>query len=615
MTSVHRTLALSALAIVAACSGKAIDVEPKGVATGGFGNEGPPSTGGTDTGGTGSGASGGTGGTGGTAIIPPPDGGGCNTRTCADLDWQCGYTVDDCGNRTDCAMCAAGEVCVGGLETPTRCMSGGAGVCPVCAGIPDCEGMPQDTILTGRVITPGRTDDDVGNQVGVPNATVYLLRTSDETELPAMPMGIPADGLACDRCQDQNLGPVLAGAVTDATGVFTIDQYVPVGVELVLVVKVGRFRRATKLTLPAEAACQTTMLPTALPENPTRLPRDMADGIAVNIPRTAVTTGPIDAMECVLEKMGLAHTEFANPGGAQRIHLYRGGDPMPGMGMTLAGSGARIDDMTPHAAALYGSVPTILGYDLVVSDCEGVDWDQDLAERTAMGASVIEFVNRGGRMFASHLSFSWLHENGMDAYTEATALTTGLGPAGTWTTMSSMQTQGTGVISIGRPQASPRVQNFADWMVNEGVTMEPTYDFPLREPRSMNLTLGPTSEEFVYLSDGDMRVQQFSFNTPYGAPEAAACGRVAYSGFHVAAAGGNGSPFANVIFPEHCMGDLTDQEKVLLYMLFDLGACIGDFPPPPDCDPQTCESLGAECGFTPDGCGAFLDCGPCRPPS
>jgi hypothetical protein len=154
-------------------------------------------------------------------------------------------------------------------------------------------------------------------------------------------------------------------------------------------------------------------------------------------------------------------------------------------------------------------------------------------------------------------------------------------------------------------------------MVNEGVTTAPAYDFMIREPRSTNLTLGATSEEFVHLTDGTMRTQQFSFNTPYGAPETAACGRVAYSGFHVSAGGGagGGSPFAEVVFPAHCMGDLTDQEKVLLYMLFDLGACIGDFPPPPDCDPQTCESLGAMCGFTPDGCGAFLDCGPCRPPS
>jgi hypothetical protein len=138
------------------------------------------------------------------------------------------------------------------------CETGGAGVCPVCSGIPDCTGQPQKTILTGRVITPGRDDTNTGNQVGVPNATVYLLRTTNVADLPAIPTGIPTGGTSCDRCEDQMLGPVLAGAVTDATGAFTIEEYVPVGVEVLLVVKVGRFRRATTLTLPASAACQTT---------------------------------------------------------------------------------------------------------------------------------------------------------------------------------------------------------------------------------------------------------------------------------------------------------------------------------------------------------------------
>jgi hypothetical protein len=510
-------------------------------------------------------------------------------------------------------MCAVNEVCVGGIDGPTECRTGGAGTCPVCSGIPDCSNAPEVTRLSGRVITPGRTDDNTGNQVGVPNATVYLLRTSSVTDLPAMPEGIPADGMSCDRCEDQMLGPVLAGAVTDATGAFTIEEFVPVGIEVALVVKVGRFRRATTITLPAEAACQNTMLPTALPDNPTRLPRDMMDGLAVNIPKIAVTTGQVDAMECVLEKMGLAHTEFANPGGTARVSLYRGG-PTTG---TPPGSGARIDDMTPHADTLYGSVATMLGYDLVVSDCEGQSWDgqdNNFNERDAMGASVVEFVNRGGRMFASHLSFSWLHENGMAAYDEADPIATGLGPAATWSTNADTTDMGTGVISVGRPSASPRIQNFADWMVNENVTMAPGYDFMIDDPRSQNTGLGPTSEEFVYQTDGNMRVQQFSFNTPYGAPAEAACGRVAYSGFHVAAMSGM-NPFSNSIFPAHCMGDLTNQEKVLLYMLFDLGACIGDTPPPPPCDPETCESVGAMCGFTPDGCGDVLDCGPCRPPS
>jgi hypothetical protein len=341
----------------------------------------------------------------------------------------------------------------------------------------------------------------------------------------------------------------------------------------------------------------------------------------VNIPRIAVSTGQVDAMECVLEKMGIAHAEFTNPGGTGRVHLFRGGSATGMMGMP-AGAGARIDEMTPHASTLYGDPATMLGYDLVVSDCEGASWDSSFAERTASGANVREFVNRGGRMFASHLSFSWLHENGTTPYDANDPIATGLGQAGTWDTTASMADNvntGTGVISLGRPSASPRIQNCADWMANETVAAAPNYDFSLVEPRSMNLTLGESSEEFVHLTEGtpepaSLRTQQFSFNTPYGAPAEEACGRVAYSGFHVSA-GGTMDAFEEAIFPMHCTGDLTKQEKVLLYMLFDLGACIGEPPPPPPCEPETCESLGAMCGFAPDGCGEVLDCGPCQPPS
>src|SRR5690606_34218415 len=129
--------------------------------------------------------------------------------------------------------------------------------------------------------------------------------------------------------------------------------------------------------------------------------------------------------------------------------------------------------------------------------------------------------------------------------------------------------------------------------------------FNIIEPRSQVANsaeengLGPYSEEFVYCESGtngcaNQRSQQFSFPTPYGAPAENVCGRVAYSGFHVSS-GGNTTAFANVVFPSYCEdealgngGLLTDQEKILLYMMFDLGACVGDDPPPPPCVRATC---------------------------
>jgi hypothetical protein len=167
-------------------------------------------------------------------------------------------------------------------------------------------------------------------------------------------------------------------------------------------------------------------------------------------------------------------------------------------------------------------------------------------------------------------------------------------------------------------------------MNNEKVALAPGYQFDINQPRSQEATLGPTSEEFVLTTEitrtgtdrqtmmmtdttttGD-QTQQFSFNTPYGAPDKDVCGRVAYSGFHVTV--GTTQDNTGQLFPDACTGDLTAQEKVLLYMLFDLATCVGDTPPPPVCTPQTCTDLSVKCGFTGDGCGKVVDCGPCTLP-
>ena len=156
-------------------------------------------------------------------------------------------------------------------------------------------------------------------------------------------------------------------------------------------------------------------------------------------------------------------------------------------------------------------------------------------------------------MFASHWSYSWI-DNGTQAYSAAQSLTTGLNPSATWTTANTNDATGTGVIARGRPQASPRIQQFTDWALGHGITTAAAgYSFSVSEPRSQATAVGTSSEEFVYRSDGNMRTQQFSFNTPYAAAAANACGRVAYSGFHVSV-GADTNGFA---FPNHCTGDLT----------------------------------------------------------
>ncbi len=540
---------------------------------------------------------------------PPPGAPECEATTCAALGFECGFALDECGNVYDCSAeglsCdGATETCVGGIDGPAVCLSGGTGPgasCEVCDSIPDCSAAAQETRLTGRVITPGRTDGNTANQVGVPNAFVYILQTDDETVLPDIDSGIPSGGTACDRCADQDLGPVLVGATTDPLGNYTLEGNIPVDREFVLVVKIGKFRRAIKYTIASGNECTDV----AVGELDTRLPRDMSDGLMVNIPRIAITTGEIDAMECVFEKMGIATSEFSEPGDTgespARIHLY-GYD------------GARMSTGATDEDDLHTDMDRIMSYDMLVFDCQGggyPDYDQS-------DPRIREYVNRGGRMFASHYSYKWIQDNGNAAYDPDDPYNTGLAPSATWDTNAPYNlTLETGLVSVGRPNANDaKIQNFADWLVNEGAATENggDYEIDIIDPRDSALSVGAGSEEFIYREMGgsETSVQQYAFNTPYGAPEEAICGRVAFSAFHVSS-GGDFSAFADSIFPDHCDGteglpaDLTDQEKVLLYMLFDLGSCVttGE-PEPPPCTPVT--DCTGRCGNLPNGCGGIISC-------
>lgn len=534
--------------------------------------------------------------------------------SCAELGWACGVAFDQCGNQFDCSKegiaCPPGQTCIGGaaMTDPTHCEAGigGESGCALCDAIKDCSTQAQPTRLTGRVITPGRSDDNKPNQVGVPNTFVYILTNDDATQLPTLSTGIPEGGTSCDRCDGQDLGPLLVGAMTDALGNFTLEGNIPVGKQFLLVVKSGKFRRAVEMTLPDTAACTTT----AIDPVQTRLPRDMADGLGVNIPRIAISTGDVDAMECVFEKMGVSDAEFNVPDDAaqnpERIHLY-GTD------------GAEMMGGNPAESTLYNDIGIVQSYDMIVFDCQGGGY-LNPPPAAAMD-NIREYVNRGGRMFASHLSFEWICSNGDTAYSADDPIATGLSGAANFPKCGGLNQggpdEGTGIVSIGRPGANPdKIENFADWLVNEQAAMAEAdggIAIDIIAPRDLaeSVTPYPVSEEFVFSADDDS-IQQFAFNTPLGSPADATCGRVAYSGFHVASTTAI-APFANTIFPEHCTGDLTAQEKVLLYMLFDLGACVGPPPEPPVCDPRMCSDIGAECGTISDGCGSAVDCGPCPP--
>ena len=513
--------------------------------------------------------------------VPP-----CVKTTCQAQGATCGPIGDGCGGIiASCGTCSSPDICGGG-GTPSACghPTGGG---PACTGL--CQSQVactagQETRLTGVVTAPNGTEPLYNALVYVPNAP-----------LPAI-----ASGASCVRCQDEDLGSPIAAALTGADGAFVLKN-IPAGVSFPLVVKMGKWRRV--VTISAVPQCTNLDLTV----NQTRLPRNMTDATTANvpylsIPKTAMVTGDVDGLECVLRKIGVSDSEFTLPTGTGRIHMYRanGGNMCSawntnGTCKTLVN--APLDSLFANNK--------VNNYDLSIFGCEG-----GATEHNNYDAALRTFANNGGRVFASHFAYTYLHDNGNFKDTA------------TWGNTGS-DTTTTGIID----KTSPKGGAFNSWLGNVGA-FSPKYGngyMDIQEPRYYAKSVLGTSERFVYTDtsvklgvpatqiDKQNSVQEYAFNTPVGADANNVCGRVLYSGFHVAGVTGAGTK----AFPSYCStGPLTAQEKVLEFMIFDLSACVsvGAPPPPATCTPKTCTAIGANCGPVADGCGGILDCGGCTAP-
>ncbi len=625
--------------------------------------------------------------------VPPST---CTPKTCAALGHSCGLASDGCGGILNCwGGCAPGNAsCVGACGEAQACLAGasggsqscvnGTGGCQgsLCRSLPSCR-PDAPTRLYGTVVTPGRVQGAASiNQIPVPNAVVYI-PGNPSAALPAIFEGVKeGHAPSCGRCDDEKLvadgQTVLASAVTDFKGAFTLEGRIPVGSAFNLVIKVGKWRRVVQVPAGVSQACTGT----ALGLDTTRLAKNSTDGLTgTHLPKIAISTGEVDEMECVFRNIGVDEAEFTIPSGTGRVHMYRANgarmagqtcsgthpstddngtcagkyncgalDPLCAVTGTQcsasfngkragctgqsgckwtpakvdcsasnnagctggrAGCSWRQSDVSVPDSTLFDSQAALNAYDLVVFDCEGTEeFEGDLPQ-----AQVERYVNAGGRMFASHFSYVWIEDNGtLDASAD-------------WG-VSALASSATGFISLPsgntkRTGANPvKSLAFRDWLDWQGalsgtvagqLSHPATPQFTITEPRDRaGARVGAATDEWVYREAGGAKVQQLSFNTPYNASAANICGRVAYSGFHVSATDNSDD---SAFFPGVCSnGDLTTQEKVLVFMLFDLAACVskGDPPKPPECRPKRAADCRADqCGFVADGCGGVIDCAGC----
>ncbi len=478
----------------------------------------------------------------------------CQPKSCADQAFNCGQATDGCGNVISCGTCAGNQIC--GENAPNVC--GFSGACTnLCLQQVSCPNSGT-TSIRGTVFAPQGKDPLYGALVYVPNAPVQAF----------------TPGVACGDCSAQVTGSPLVSAITDANGNFTITN-MPSGANIPLVIQNGRWRR--QFTIPNVPACTATTLPTVgMPE--IRMPQTSAEG---DIPMMAFVTGFADQLECVLRKIGIADSEFSNGGGAGRVQFYQGATK----------GGAIYSPTTPEETQLWGTQAAIDKYDMVFFACQG----QAVEQSDAAKSIVLNYANAGGRIFATHYSYSWLYDNGPFA-------TTAMWDVDQMPNFA--QDPGTGTISTTFPEGLA----LAQWL--EGLYPQNALgQIPIATLRHDFDGVIPPSK--LWITDSDPNYpspvpMHYTFDTPVGSPTDQQCGRVLYDDFHVDDAMSSG-----ILFPDECSNSaMTPQEKMIEFMIFDLGACVHlDVCQ----NARTCDQQKVACGPAGDGCGNILQCGTCPP--
>jgi streptogramin lyase len=396
------------------------------------------------------------------------------------------------------------------------------------------------TSISGTVYAPNGVDP-------IPNVTVYVPNAAVQPFV---------DGPADDTVASLVTGSPLVSTTTAASGAFTLTD-VPAGTAFPLVVQAGRWRR--QLTVPSVASCVNTPVANFNPPQDVfaRFPQNQAEG---DIPKMALVTGEVDAVECSLRKIGIADTEFTDytvnvtglsaPG---RVSLFEGS------GNSGAKAGVTVHTEDQLVGSTSGSITgSLLGnYNVLVLPCQGTNGYISADGR----GNAITFAGEGGRIFATHHSVLYLDQ---DAAIDGAA---------DWRGTTTSDPIAAGEATIDTSFSSG--MTLAQWMQDIGATStlgQVAMTSLFSDQTGIN---APTQSWATFNSAANgvaAPILQLSFYTPVGAAAANQFGRVLYNEYHVDTT----STSSAVTFPAECTGNLaktaafTAQEHMLEYSLFDL---------------------------------------------
>ena len=426
-------------------------------------------------------------------------------------------------------------------------------------GKPDaCVGLECDVVNCTAMGMPPTT---ISGTVFAPNGTLPL--NGVNVYVPRDPLPLPpfTEGATCDRCSTTLPGGAVVQATSGEDGSFTLEN-VPTGADIPLVITTGKWRRV--VTIPSVTQCATTTVGTA----ETSLPKTRAEG---EIPRTAITTGDADTLECLIRKLGIADSEIGVENTDSRIHLYRGD------GVASFQAGGNI----PPAGPFWSSVDSLKRYDIVFLSCEGsqmADGNGGGTNKTQAQLNAMkEYADLGGRVFASHWHNIWVGGNFQGNGNPSPPVWAGIAQ---WQRNDDNNPGNPILIDEG---GNPKGTAFANWMVNVGGSST-RLQIPLGNEagggttaRRTALSLDTTkAERWVKTSRGGTDgPQMFQFTVPNEVQPDQRCGKVVFTDMHV-----TGQPEDLEPYPRNCNANgadltMTPQEKALAFMFFDIAGCVG----------------------------------------
>ena len=393
-----------------------------------------------------------------------------------------------------------------------------------------CSGTNKTTV-TGTVYVPNGKDP-------LPDALVYI---------PSANPGPLTPGVQCVTEANQAQGSPVTYTYSAVDGTFTLTN-VPTGANIPIVIQSGKWRMQG--TISNVSGCTTQIAPAWA----TTMPSSQLDG---DIPKIALVTGNVDALECVLRKTGINDSEFTDPSGTGRINFYKGD----------GAAGAQIDSSTPSESSLVNSPATLDNYDMVMFPCQGAEFDKS----SGMQSNLIDYANAGGRVFATHFSYVWLYNDTpfstVAEWEKNQASPTpdpGMATVNTSFTDGSTLANWLQLPAIGASTTLGQIQ-VSTLRLDQNSVVSPTQSWLTLNNNNTGQTGNPSGREPA------QPVMQMTFNTPVGAPGPQQCGRVLFNDYHVY----NASNLGGQTFPSECStGTMTPQEHLLEFALFDLTKAV-----------------------------------------